>query len=343
MKKQILFITRGKDDPSTRYRVSPLIVRLKEQGWSAHQIPRHSRFVRSRILLAALAGQTIFIQRKLFGLAFLALLTATKPRIIFDFDDAIFVKRSGKSSKRNQARFRAIIRAASLVIAGNPFLAQAASAQGGRGPVMIAPTSVISSKYTSASALGKPCDLVWIGSSSTRKYLDQAYDSFTEIGRRCPGITLKIISDFQWDHPSLNVICIPWADDTEIGELKSCQIGIAPMPNDEWTRGKCALKVIQYMAAGLPVVASNAGINAKLIEQGLTGLIAETPEEWAQSVNELLNSPELRVSMGDAAQRCAQQDYNLDTISRETAATMAAPSLRTLKEAHPKPIQHNHT
>src|SRR5262249_11154285 len=133
--------------------------------------------------------------------------------------------------------------------------------------------------------------LVWIGSSSTLRSLEEIAPLFEEVGRRLAGLQLKLICDrfVQWQH--LPVVPWPWSEQTEAAALASADIGIAWVPDDLWSRGKCGLKVLQYMAAGLPVVANPVGIHKELVCHGQTGFLAETPGQWIEALGRLAHDP----------------------------------------------------
>ena len=115
---------------------------------------------------------------------------------------------------------------------------------------------------------------------------------------------------------------MPWTDSGEVDAIAQCHIGIAPMDDDNWTRGKCALKVIQYMAAGLPVVSSAVGANKEVIEHGETGFLAEDQDAWLEAVGKLVNSRQLREQMGESARMRAKERYSSDATTRQSLSSL---------------------
>ena len=124
-----------------------------------------------------------------------------------------------------------------------------------------------------------------------------------------------MIADFEFNLSKLHVENIAWSQENEIQALCTSHIGVAPMIDDGWTRGKCALKVIQYMAAGLPVVSAAVGANKAVIEHGKTGYLANNEREWLAATGELLNSADRRTKMGSAGQRLARERYAIDRVA----------------------------
>jgi len=114
----------------------------------------------------------------------------------------------------------------------------------------------------------------------------------------------------------LPVLCCPWSQATEAAELASADIGISWLPGDLWSRGKCCLKVLQYMAAGLPVVANPIGVQAHLVRHGKTGFLVETPEQWTEAIGRLAHDPELRRLMGRAGRQRVEQDFSVAVGAR---------------------------
>jgi glycosyltransferase involved in cell wall biosynthesis len=209
------------------------------------------------------------------------------------------------------------------VLAGNQFLAD--KAKGFNQAVTIVPTCIDISRY--AADFSKPADsidLVWIGSSSTRKYLVEALPALRRAAALVPGLRLKIIADFDLPDAGLPVLAVPWDAATEARELGSAHIGIAPMVENDWTRGKCALKVLQYMAAGLPVVSSAAGANAEIVLDGETGFLAGDDAAWAERIGMLAGSPEMRDRMGMAGRRRATADYSIEPVFSRMLGAFAA-------------------
>lgn len=234
---------------------------------------------------------------------------------MYDFDDAIFLRSSGEPSASRSRRFAAICGSADLVLAGNRYLCDEAAKW--NDAVCHIPTPVDARQYEVDVDKDERFSLVWIGSSSTRKYLEQHRELLEAIGRRLPNVVLKVISDFDFALDNVEVFNVEWSSEIEAGAIKASHVGIAPMEDNPWTRGKCALKVIQYMAAGLPVVSSPVGANREVVADGETGMLAGSEADWCDAIASLSGDPDLVRRMGAAGHRRFLAYYSVDAVRRQ--------------------------
>ncbi len=312
--KRILFISKGENSSSTRYRALQYFPYLRENGFR----PVHATAAGGLLSLLAACRQAaeadaVVVLRKTFPGPFLWLLRYSARRLIFDFDDAIFCNTDGSPSATRMQRFSAMIKVCDHVMAGNEFLEDRAKAL--NHAVTQVPTALAVDRY--AVSVDKPAgsvDLVWIGSSSTRKYLADILPWLRAAAVRIPGLRLKVIADFDLPDAGLPVIPIRWQADSEARELASAHIGIAPMRDDDWSRGKCALKVLQYMAAGLPVVSSGCGANARIVEEGRNGFLADDAETWVNRIANLAVDAGLREAMGAAGRQKVTSNFDIQPV-----------------------------
>ncbi len=263
----------------------------------------------------------VIVQRRLLSVMQLYLLRRSVKRLAFDFDDAVFLHDSyhgALKSARRQRRFAAMIGAADLVIAGNVFLSVHAARWTPSERVHVVPTCVDLARYEPAAhdQAGQQVQMVWVGSSSTLQGLELIRPLLEEIGQRCPDVRLKLICDRFLELNRLPVLTCPWSEATEAAEIADADIGISWVPDDAWSRGKCGLKVLQYMAAGLPVVANPVGVQAEFVRHGETGFLAETADQWVYAVSRLANDPVLRKQMGEAARRCVAAEFSVRHAAR---------------------------
>jgi glycosyltransferase involved in cell wall biosynthesis len=314
MNARLLFVSKGEDASSTRYRALQFFPLWRAAGFEpAHVTASGGLRATLDMLRQARRADVVIVLRKTFPAVLLWLLRRASRRLVFDFDDAIFCNTDGTPSRTRMARFAAMARSCDHVLAGNAFLAGHAAAF--NPAVTLVPTCLDAARYrVEADKPADALDLAWIGSRSTRKYLAEAMPWLAAAARRLPQLRLKIVADF--DLPGCGVTTLPvaWRADSEARELASSHIGIAPMRDDDWSRGKCALKVLQCMAAGLPVVSSRAGANAEVIEDGVHGFLAATPEEWAERIAQLAADADLRRRMGEAGRRRVAADYSVEPV-----------------------------
>lgn len=285
-------------------------------------------------------ADVVIVQRKLVSRAYLPLLRRSCRWLVFDFDDAVFLRDSyaadGESANRRQARFDAMVRAADIVVAGNGFLYEAAACRTDAGCVRFIPTCVNPGRYPLAEPVraGEGVQLVWIGSASTLRGLAAVAPLLEHVGQRCPGVRLKLICDRFLGLDHVPVIACPWKESDEGAELATADIGISWLPDDDWSRGKCGLKVLQYMAAGLPVVANPVGVQAELVRDGETGFLARTPDEWAAAIGRLARAPALRRAMGRAGRQRVEREFSVATGAAHWTALLDELQARDEAERH---------
>ncbi len=302
-----------------RYRIEAYASALFETGLHLEAVPlRQGRGPRVLRLPAAASAEVVILQRKLLPRWQLYLVRRFAKRLVYDMDDAVFQRdsfqRKGPKSPRRERMFRATVQAADAVIVGNEYLRRCAAQIDDSKPIHVVPTTVQPQHYplTRHHRVGANVRLAWVGSSSTLPGLKLAERQLWAASERVRGLTLRLVCDRTVELDGLNVVLRPWAAATEAAELAHADIGISWLSDDSWSRGKCGLKVLQYMAAGLPVVANRVGMNRRMVIDGETGLLADTPEEWAQAIGRLAADPELRTRMGAAGRRLVEQHYSVD-------------------------------
>ncbi len=312
-------LVEGPSHVCCRYRIEAFAWALAERGMQLEVVPLKRRpAARVRQLWATRGADAVILQRKLLPIWQLALLRRSARRLIYDFDDAMFQRdsysRKEPCSRTRLARFWATVYAADTILAGNDFLKQQASRYAEPTSVHRIPTCVEPNWYRPAwhARVGSEARLVWIGQAATLPSLACAREHLTAAGRTLPGMPLRLICDGTLDLSPLRVIPRVWSSQTETAELADADIGISWLPDDSWSRGKCGLKVLQYMAAGLPVVANPVGMNREMVLHERTGLLASTPREWADAIRRLADDPDLRRRMGAAGRRVAEQQYSVE-------------------------------
>jgi glycosyltransferase involved in cell wall biosynthesis len=314
---QLAALVESPDHVCCRYRLRAFEAAWRDAGHPITYYQWPHRWPARLALGRRLARQdAVIVQRRLLPAWELALLRRRVGRLIFDFDDAVFLRDSyspkGIHSARRRARFAATVRAADAVVAGNAWLADQARAAGARALVVI-PTCVDPAAYPQARHVSRSAGLrlVWVGSSSTVRGLEQFRGTLNALGRGVAGIRLKLICDRFLHLDDVPVEECPWRAETEAAEIAAADVGISWVPDDDWSRGKCGLKVLQYMAAGLPVVANPVGVQAEMVRHGENGYLAATEGEWVDAVRRLADDPDLRRTMGAAGRARVKQQYSI--------------------------------
>ncbi len=315
---KVLALIEGPNHVCYRYRIEAFAWALAERGWQLEVVPlRKGTVPRIAQLRAAGRADAVILQRKLLPIWQLALLRRWARRLIYDVDDAVFQRdsyhRKGPKSRRRTLRFWATVYAADAIVAGNEYLGDAAAAYTAADRVHVIPTCLEPRWYTAARHVrtGSAVRLVWIGQGSTLASLDLARAHLAAAAGRLPGLELRVICDRTPQLPGVRVVPRRWSSATEADELARGDIGINWLPDDSWSRGKCGLKVLQYMAAGLPVVANPVGMNRQMVVDGRTGFWASTPRQWADAIARLAADPDLRGEMGAAGRRIVEQQYSV--------------------------------
>ncbi|HVK13797.1 MAG TPA: glycosyltransferase family 4 protein, partial [Gemmataceae bacterium] len=313
-------LTNSPDHVCTRYRLTAFQPALAAAGHrlDIHPIP-DGWWGRKTVGLTLGGSDAVVLQRRLLSAFEVKLLRARARRLWFEIDDAVWRRDSytskGLESRKLQSRFRETVQACDLVIAGNSFLAANAIASGARRTVVV-PTCVDVRRYPLAAHDRPGADLVWVGSSSTLRGLEAVTDLLEEIGKQVPGARLKLICDRFLKLDRLPVVETPWVEATEGADIAAGDVGMSWIPDDTWSRGKCGLKVLQYMAAGLPVVANPVGVHPEMIRHGVTGFLAKSPAEWVEAVRALAADPDLRRRMGAAGRKVVEQRYSVEVGAR---------------------------
>lgn len=326
-------LVESPDHVCCRYRLRAYEPWFAAAGISMTYAPLPRSFFARQRLFASLQGANVILQRRLLDGWSWKTLRRNAARIAFDFDDAVWLRDSyagrGLTSWRRARRFRRTVRGADVILAGNSVLAAAAERHVHAERVRVMPTCVNPDNYRTATHKDRNCiRLVWIGSSSTMHGLERIADLLNLIGSRLPGVSLRVICDRTIALDRLPVEFVPWTGEAEAEALAGADIGIAWQPDDDWSRGKCGLKVLQYMAAGLPVIANPVGVHREMIHAGRNGYLAETPTEWIRAIS-LLTQPELRRRFGRFGRDMVERQYSTDALARHWIRALTGFQTRT--------------
>jgi glycosyltransferase involved in cell wall biosynthesis len=332
----ILFLLVGdKLRASVRYRATQFFPLLEKRGF---KIDTHfpttkksgifkilsSYQEEEEILRKAQKSDIIFVEKRLFRIGFLKKLKNTNRKIVFDFDDAIMEShnesRSNSTKNRALERFHATCAISDLVLAGNKYLAS--KVPNIPGEVITFPTVVNFEAYQKHSNHPQRKDelirLGWIGQPVNYHYLEALSSVFENIHRSHPNAILTVISKGDTSIKTIPIEHIEWSEETEIDSLSNIDIGLMPLPNDEYAKGKCSLKAIQYMAMGIPVIASNVGGNADVIRNRTDGYVINDAD-WTDKISHLINNQPLREKMGNSARCNIKENFSLESAAIKMA------------------------
>ena len=234
--------------------------------------------------------------------------------MVFDFDDAVFVSyRSPSNGYLSYLKFasktRTICRLSAHVMAGNPYLADYARQVNGN--VTVVPTTIDTEKYRVKKRVHEPDvpTIGWTGSFSTVQHLDTLRPALEKLARQTR-FRLRVIGTPTYRLDNVEVEAMPWRSATELQDLNDIDVGVMPLPDDSWSRGKCGLKALQFMALGIPTVCSAVGVNTEIIRDGENGFIADSEDEWVEKLTRLLNSSEFREELGRAGRSTVETRYS---------------------------------
>lgn len=337
-----------------RFRLAQYIPHLEAAGFDVVAKPfytteffrsvyRPGRYVRKAASFARLAlgrlrslaslsdYDLIFIYREAFpiGPPFieLALTRRDRPPVVYDFDDAIFLPHVSEANRlvaslKYPAKVPSIIRHSDQVIVGNDYLA--AYSRRYNPAVTMIPTCVDTSRFVPRAE--GPCGrrepvVGWIGSPTTTPYVLRMKDILRRAAERRP-FEMKVSgAGRDIEFAGVPVRNVPWSLDREVELFNSCDIGVYPLVDDEWSKGKCGFKAIQFMACGVAVVASGVGVNREIIQDGVNGFLATNEDEWVEKIGRLLSEPDLRARFAAAGRRTIEERYSLRVNAPKLVAT----------------------
>ena len=333
---KLLALVDSPDHVCCRYRIRAFAPAMERSGITVeYRAIGRGPVDRVRQLGSAGRFDAVILQRKLLPGWQLAILRRSARRLIFDFDDAVLYRdsndRRGPEDGRRRRRFAATVAAADAVLAGNDFLADCALRAGARvQDVHVIPTCVEPERYPVASTgtVDGPIDLVWVGTGGTLKGLLQPREVWSALAREIPGLRLRVICDrFPEDFP-IPVVPVVWSEAEEARQIAAGDVGVSWLPDDLWSRGKCGLKVLQYQAAGLPVVANSVGCQVEMVRTGGNGFLADEAAGWVEAIGRLARDPGLRRRMGEASRRDVERDYSVSAWSEAFVQSI---------QGHPRP------
>jgi glycosyltransferase involved in cell wall biosynthesis len=346
-KRRILFIVHNRKDrsPGQRFRFEQYLDFLEQNGFEYVISPLLNEkddkifygpgnllkkawivlkgaMIRKKDLGRADTFDVIFLFREAFFTGssyFEKQFRKSKARLIFDFDDAIWIDNVSDSNKafaflKDASKTSRIIALCDAVFAGNSYLKDYALKFNSN--VYEIPTTIDTNEYQRVVLPRNDKIIIgWSGSVTTIKHFEYAVKVLKRIMTKYPDkVSIKVIGDGNYWNEELSIKGLSWNKSTEILDLSSFDIGIMPLPDDEWAKGKCGLKGLQYMALEIPTIMSPVGVNKEIIKDGENGFLASTEDEWLQKLSALIESEELRKKMGKAGRKTVEEKFSVDAI-----------------------------
>ncbi|GIV24803.1 MAG: hypothetical protein KatS3mg026_0495 [Bacteroidia bacterium] len=302
------------------YRVGPSAVGLLRQTLLALQARTH--------LLPA-QGLVVLREATPLGCTAVERLWAARVPLLLDFDDAIWLPATSEANRafawlKNPKKLHTLLRLAKVVTVCNDFLADYARQYA--TDVRILPTTIDTELYRPRPK--PPSDTVvigWSGSLTTLAHFRIVEPALAILRKRYGArLRFRVIGAPHYQNPDLGIESLPWRPETEVADLSIIDIGLMPLPDDEWSRGKCALKALQYMALGIPPVVSPVGMNSQVVQEGVNGLLARTLEEWVDKLSYLIEHPEERERLGRQARYTVETHYAVQANAPKYLAAFQA-------------------
>jgi glycosyltransferase involved in cell wall biosynthesis len=317
----ILCVIEHGNAPSTRLRLRDCLAHYSQLGMKATVLSarRSSLRERFRVIREAARHDAVVLFKTIgFRESELRRLQRANPRIVFDFDDAVMFREQKYRRPLRDEDFQKFLTTLShcvAAVAGNDFLARFSEACGKRTVVL--PTPIDVGRYKiKPNVEGPGLTIGWMGLSEGLAYLQHIQPALQRLSQRFPGLKLKVISDKPLQLGGVIVENEPWRSETEQAHLASFDIGIMPLWDSIWTRGKCGYKILQYMGVGTAPVASDVGVNSQIITSGENGFIARTEEEWVNSIGALIENAKLRRDFGLRGRELVERRYSLERFAQ---------------------------
>jgi len=318
----LIFLTHSSDQ-GHRFRVEQYFPYLRTQGVEATWHPLREPWKKRIQLLGRLPRfDAVCIQRRLLSPIEFSWIRRKSSKLLFDLDDAVMYRSSSSSRPHSFSRwlkFRWMVLGSDAVIAGNDFLKDQVLKVDPRKKIFLIPTSIDPTLYPRKKKVSEGSEIIlgWIGTKGNLKYLRTLEPVFGRLVERYPNLRLKIVSDDFCDSSFIPVIKKPWRLEDENLDLISFDIGLMPIQDDLWSRGKCGLKIVQYLSVGVPVVCTPVGINRDIIKEGENGFWATDPGEWVDRIGALIDNPALREKMGQKGIQTVEKEYSLAVTSKK--------------------------
>lgn len=316
---RLLIITNNPERASFRQRVGAYLDILAGRGIETEVAVLPKGFLaRGELFRRAERFDGVFLHKKKLNRWDALRLRRHSKRIIYSFDDAIMYsdRRPESYSRAHFVPFRRTVRLADMVIAGSAYLADRARPYNANVHALPLGLNVRDYGLDPLPAPDGKIRLVWIGSEATLAYLEAIKPALEQIIARYENALLRVVSDAFPAWRGFPMEPVVWSSQSRRTALATSDIGLAPLPDNPFTRGKCSFKVLEYSASGLPVVASPVGTNAEYVRNGITGFLVGSTNDWVDKIGQLIDNPSLRQSMGRAGIERARE-FDVGVVGEE--------------------------
>lgn len=329
---RILFIYQDEKLPSSRIRVLNLVPEIRNRGIDPVAVP-YPKTIPEKIKILRQLGHfdIIYLQKKLLTPLEARLFRHNAKQLVFDFDDAIYYhddRHAQAESRTRSLKFQCLVRSVDLVVAGNRILADYAGQFNHN--VTVVPSAVetrnIPQKcYQNDAGTGDPVRVIigWVGGKGNLHHLKMLSPVFQSLARS-HNIQVNVVCDAAIDIPGVTVRHIPWTLEIQDQEVARFDIGVMPLPDNQWTQGKCGYKILQYMAAAVPAVCSDVGSNRDIVEHGREGFVVSSPGGFYQTLNTLITDAGLRKEMGANARRKVEEHFSIPAVGKKLADELSS-------------------
>lgn len=334
---------------STRHRVLAHLGALREAGFDVeveYQVEAPKRWLRIPYRLRELWLDTrppsdsdlVFVHRRTYPPFFSRRLSRVGVPVVFDLDDALYLPppsadQGAATRRRYRRNFEATAAAADLVVCGN----EEVTAHVPHGRTAVIPTAVDCRVFRPGAAAPAAGPVVgWVGHSDNLPYLEALASPLRELASRLPGLRLVVVADRAPSIDGVDIEFRKWSLDREVACFDGIGVGVMPLADSPWARAKCAFKLLQYMALGIPAVASPVGVNRDLVQDGQNGFLALDDDEWFERLQGLLVDSELRQRIAGAGRRTVETQYSLDVISPRLVNLLVEVTARPSGSAWPR-------
>lgn len=349
MPKRILYIVphRMQRSPGQRFRCEQYIPHLEAAGYqitysnllsesddrafysngrylAKFTILLKSFCIRLRDVVRAPRYDIVFIYREAIMVGtsiFERLLRLSGAKIVFDFDDSIWLNDTSAGNQnlawlKRPEKTNTIVSISHLTLAGNEYLAQYARKYSKN--VQIIPTTIDLHYHSSNKQTSNVICIGWTGTSTTLRHFIEIVPVLSTIKQKYGSkVCFMLINNAEYQNQELELQTTPWQLQSEIEDLSKIDIGIMPLPNDQWANGKCGFKGLQYMSLGIPTIMSPVGVNSQIIEHSKNGFLAQSPEDWFHYLSLLIEDATLRQTIGQAGYQTVQQHYSVQAHKQQ--------------------------